>query len=313
MMNRMIEAKDEAQENPCRKSRTPSGFFVGFRHNILSFEVVRNCYKFVKHILLLQVHSQPMPMKRILFLTLTLLLPWSAGAQRSPYDSVALAILDHMGYIIGDLHAVVFDYRSAWDIPGEEFQMMQMSGRSRVYLQGPDKLFIENRRNDLKHRGFWYNGKKFVYYSYDENNYAEVDAPPTIMETIDTIHKLYGVDFPGADFFYPTFTDDLIDHSDRIMYLGKQIVEGRECYHIMAYNEEMTVQMWIAAERLTLPVKFVIYYKKKPGNPQYTGIYSNWMINPVFPPAVFDFVPPPGARKVEIMPRIPIEEQKKQP
>jgi hypothetical protein len=242
--------------------------------------------------------------KNILFLFL--LLSLTGKAQRSPYDSTALSILDHMGHIIGDLNAVAFDHSAAWDVPGEEFQMMQMSGRSRVYLQGPDKMFIDDRRNDNKHRGFWYNGQKFVYYSCDENNYAEVNAPYGIIPTIDTIHELYGVDFPGADFFYPTFTDDLIGQTDRIMYLGKQTVEGKECYHIMAYNDKVTIQIWISAERLPLPVKYVIYYKKKPGNPQYAGIFSDWMINPVFPQSMFDFIPPPGARKVEIMPRIPI-------
>jgi hypothetical protein len=246
-------------------------------------------------------------MRKSILLLIVFILPWVGRAQKSPYDSTALTILDHMGYIIGDLGSVVFDYRSAWDVPGEEFQMMQMSGHSRVYLQGPDKLFIDNRRNDKKHRGFWYNGSKFVYYSYDENNYAEIDAPYGIIPTIDTIHELYGVDFPGSDFFYPTFTDDLIDQTDRIMYLGQQTVEGKNCYHIMAYNDKVTIQIWISAERLTLPVKFVIYYKKRPGSPQYVGVYSDWMINPVFPPSMFDFIPPPGARKVEIMPRIPVK------
>ncbi len=247
--------------------------------------------------------------KNIVLMLFLLLLSFAGRAQNSPYDTVAIRILDHMGTIIGDLNAVAFDYRSAWDQPGEEFQMTQMSGRNRVYLQGPDKFFIENWRNDDKHRGFWYNGSKFVYYSYVENNYVEVPAPYGILATIDTIHKMYGVDFPGSDFFYPTFTDDLIDRTDRIMYLGKQVVEGTECYHIMAYNDKVTIQMWISAVRLTLPVKFVIYYKKKPGNPQYVGVYSNWMINPVFPVAMFDFVPPPGARKIDILPLMPAKKQ----
>ena len=248
-------------------------------------------------------------MRKHIFLVLLLLLPFAGRAQNSPYDTVAIRILDQMGMIIGDLNSVVFDYRAAWDIPGEEFQLTEMSARSRVYLQGPDKFFMENRRNDNKYRGFWYNGKKFVYYSYVENNYVELDAPYGILATIDTIHKLYGVDFPGSDFIYPTFTDDLIDNTDRIMYLGKQVVDGKECYHIMAYNDKVTIQMWISAVRLTLPVKFVIYYKNKPGNPRYTGVYSDWMINPVFPQAMFDFVPPPGARKIEILPLMPAYRQ----
>ncbi len=241
-------------------------------------------------------------MKRYHLVLMLIVVPWVVTAQKNAYDSAAINVMDKMGSIIGDLKSVAFDYTSSWDYLGYDFQLFKAHGTSHVFLQGPDKLYIESRRTDKKHRGFWYNGQKFVYYSYAENNYAVMDAPPTTIATIDTIHKQYGLDFPGSDFFYPTFTDDMIDRFDKIVYLGKETTEGTECYHIMAYNDKMTVHLWISAERLILPVRFLIYYKQKPGQPHYEAVFSNWLINPVFPLTLFDFVPPPGAKKIKILP-----------
>ena len=49
---------------------------------------------------------------------------------------------------------------------------------------------------------------------------------------IDTVNKMYGIDFPAADFFYPSFVDDLLAESKTLMYLGMTKVDGKDCYHI---------------------------------------------------------------------------------
>jgi hypothetical protein len=119
---------------------------------------------------------------------------------------------------------------------------------------------------------------------------------------IDSIHQNYGMDFPAADFFYPTFTDDMLEVFDDIVFLGKRTLNDKACWLILASNEEMTAQIWFSADAFTLPHKFVILYKKD-GNRQFEATFSNWQLNPEIPQAVFDFLPPPQARKVSIMPR----------
>ena len=239
---------------------------------------------------------------KIIGLWLTLL-PAGVFATQPPIDPVAVRILDAMTSLIGDFNAVSFDLRATNDVQDEYMELVQQSGISHIYMLGPDKMLIDSRWTDKGHQGFWYNGKELVYYSYDENNYAIINTPPTILETIDTVNKIYGVKFPGADFFYPTFTDDLIDASNEIKYLGKEMIRGKECFHILAFSDEMNIQLWISNDSYNLPVKFMIIYKKRPGKPHYEAVFSNWNINPDLPDALFEFVPPPQAEKIMIMPQ----------
>ena len=85
---------------------------------------------------------------------------------------------------------------------------------------------LVDSKSDGDHRGYWYNGKTITYYSYDENNYAVIKAPATIMETIEAINRDYGIYFPAADNFYFTFTDDLIANSEKIVSWGRRTSRG---------------------------------------------------------------------------------------
>jgi hypothetical protein len=49
-------------------------------------------------------------------------------------------------------------------------------------------------------------------------------------------------------------------------------------------------------------VKFVILYKNE-GNKQYEGTFSNWKLNPEIPVSVFEFMPPPKANRISLMPK----------
>ena len=60
------------------------------------------------------------------------------------------------------------------------------------------------------------------------------------------------------------------------------MVDGQECFHILAINSERTAQFWIANDAFNLPKKFVLTYKNK-GNLQYESTFSNWRLNPNIP------------------------------
>jgi hypothetical protein len=151
------------------------------------------------------------------------------------------------------------------------------------------------------HHQFWYNGTKLSYYSYDENNYAVLVAPPTILQTIDSVNKSFGVEFPAADFFYPTFTDDLIKNSEQIAFLGRTQIMGKNCFQILAAGKETSVQIWISDDAYNLPLQYAIVYHNIKGNPQYEATFSDWKINPDLPSEMFNFLPPPGATEIRMV------------
>jgi hypothetical protein len=136
----------------------------------------------------------------------------------------------------------------------------------------------------------------------EKNQYGQIEAPMSLVEMIDTVNKLYGIEFPAADFLYPAFVDDILADSRELVYLGLTKVDGKECYHIAGVGKDKTFQFWISDDAFSLPLKMVIVYTGKPMNPQYEAVLSDWQVNPNLPDAIFEFTVPLKARKVKLVP-----------
>ncbi|MEI7724007.1 MAG: DUF2092 domain-containing protein [Bacteroidota bacterium] len=225
-----------------------------------------------------------------------------ARSQEKTYDTIAVVILDHMSAILGDLSSCRFKLDVETDLSDPDLGVITNHETSDVSFSGPDKMLM-HIHGDKGHRGYWYNGKMLTWYSFSENNYVIIEAPDNIIAMFDTINKTYGIDFPAADFFYPTLTDDLIDQCDLITFQGKTQLNDKTCLQIVAKNKEMTVQFWVSEEAMFLPMKMVISYNENSHIRRYEATFSDWQINPGLPDTMFDFSLPPGAHEVSIQPK----------
>ena len=214
-------------------------------------------------------------------------------------DSAAVAILDRMSLEVGSLKSCSLTLKTESDILDNQLGLVTHSETANVYLKAPDKLFI-SKSGDKGNKEFYYDGKTFTYYSKNNNVYSSVPAPPTIMQTIDSIHNTFGIDFPAADFFYPNFVEDVMDLSSKMAYLGTTSIDSKGCYHIAGTTKEFTYQMWIANDGSFLPVKMSLVYIDKDSNPHYTAMYDNWNLNPTLQDTMFNFTAPSDALKVRI-------------
>lgn len=242
---------------------------------------------------------------RTTFLSLALLLTGavSAHAQNSANDPTAIAILNRMADNIGALHSVSFRLEASHDVyDADAGTLVKRHDYHEVSLVGPDKMLV-NTTGDVGQRGFWYDGKNAYYYFYGENNYGRMPAPPTIIATIDSLHDAFGIDFPAADFIYPTFVDDLVAQSQKIVFDGRARIGGQDCFHIVARGASQDVQIWVANDGANLPVKYVIRDKAKSQDVEYEGTFSDWRMNPDLPATMFGFMPPPGAKQVRMLSR----------
>lgn len=237
--------------------------------------------------------------KNVLLLPLLLISLFGYAQEVKDIDSTAIFLLDKMANVIGDLEAVSFDLDNSIDKLDANKNIVKHYANSTISFSGPDKLSI--RTEGTKGRsGFYYDGSYMSYYNYDENNYITLEAPESTLEMIDEMHTDYDFQFPAADFFYPTFTDDMMEQFTSIKFLGKKTIDNEECYHIMATNKDLNVQIWVSNKTFLLPKRFVIIYKNK-SNLQVESTFSNWLLNPNIPDAVFDFLAPPNARLISIL------------
>ena len=237
--------------------------------------------------------------KNKLILPLLLISFFGIAQEAKEIDSTALFILDQMGEVIGDLESVSFNLSNSVDKLDADKNIVKHYSKSTISFSGSNKLYSQTNSTRGK-SSFHYDGTYMSYYNYDENNYVTLEAPETTLGMIDEMHINYDFRFPAADFFYPSLTDDMVEQFNSIKFLGKKTIDGEECYHIMATNDELNVQLWISNETYLLPKHFVLIYKNK-SNLQYESTFSNWTLNPNIPDAVFDFMPPPNAKLISIL------------
>lgn len=216
-------------------------------------------------------------------------------------DPVAISLIDKMGAVIGGLEACSYDLEVVHDSKNLDGLWERSFDKHEVFFRGPDRMAIHSKGN-RGNSGYWYNGELLTWYSFDENNYVTLPAPETIIKTIDSVNTVFGMKFPGADLFYPSFGDDLLEEFDTIVYQGIKKVEGVECYHIIAENTSMNFQLWLENGAFYLPRKFLIY-KKGNDSDLTEGTFENWDTNPLLPDEIFEFTPPEESDLISIMPK----------
>jgi hypothetical protein len=241
-------------------------------------------------------------MKKILFsIPILLCSLWGLG-QDSTYDARAIEIIDRMSETIGQLTSISFQLKTSEDKPHDKAGYLREFATHDVYLVGPDKMHIFSNKPNQKY-AYWYNGNIMMYYNHTYNHYGFIETPDNIRETIALVNAEYEVDFPAADFFYPTFTDDLMESSDYIGYEGLTEIDGEKCYYIVAKGKNMLIQLWISSGSYSLPVRYTIKELRNEEKLQFEGSFSNWNINPNLPDALFDFVVPADARRLQMVPK----------
>ncbi|MGJ5641933.1 DUF2092 domain-containing protein [Formosa sp. S-31] len=240
-------------------------------------------------------------MKKHLIILTLFLLPFLSRAQSSSdtIDLDALVALDQMGETIGTLTSVTFHLSVVTDQLDENNKLYSRPIEHEVTMVGPDKMLVKSFSLG-RNRGYWYNGDHLTYYSFNENNYVTIPAPSNIMDMIEFMHTKFDMYFPAADFFYPSFTDDLLQDFKTITFKGEVNLGGHPCYELYAENDKMTAQLWILAETYNLPKKFILTYKQK-NNQKYEAIFSDWDLNPEVPDAIFDFTPPANAKLISVL------------
>ncbi|CDF78112.1 conserved hypothetical protein (DUF2092) [Formosa agariphila KMM 3901] len=240
-------------------------------------------------------------MKKYITIFVLSILPYAMMAQNKEkqIDLDAILLFDQMGEAIGDLSSVSFHLSTTNEVLNADKKIETEYNECDVKMVGPDKMVVKQHSKD-KHSAYYYNGEVITYYSFKENNYITVDAPANIIDMIDFMHDNFSMDFPAADFFYPTFTDDIIENFNSITYVGLDLLGGEECNLVKIENENVSVTIWISAEAHTLPKQFEITYKKK-DNLKFKGTFSDWQLNPELHSDIFQFTPPASARLISVL------------
>lgn len=237
-------------------------------------------------------------MRKIKILTLILFsffLVSCVSKDSSQYDERAIAALDLMSDTIGELAACSYTLDT---VRGSEDGTEHFAEHN-VYMRGPDKMYIHTLGSKGE-KSTWYDGNKLARYSFSDNSYAVVDAPDNIIKAIDYISNKYAIDIPAADFFYPSFTDDIMEQFNQVLFVGDDMVDDKGAIAIFASNENQNAHLWI--DKAThLPLKLVLESKTSTTD-FYMAKFSNFRVNPDLPDVMFAINPPVNSATAELKP-----------
>ena len=198
------------------------------------------------------------------------------------------------------------------DVVLETGQKIQTTKTMELQMLRPSSIHIE-AKSPRKSQGFWYDGKTFTLLDRVNNFYGVLDTPNTVEKCIDYIEDRFGILLPLADIVVADPYTSAMENVITGDYLGKVTVLGVVCDHLSFTGANGDWQLWIAEGAKPLLKKIVINLKYMVGSPQYTAILSDWDLQINISDAVFTFVPPEGATKIDVKPMETEEKAKTEP
>ncbi|WP_264566150.1 DUF2092 domain-containing protein [Flavobacterium sp. N3904] len=221
-----------------------------------------------------------------------------SNTKEGAYDAKAIAAMDKLSSTIGELKSC--SYSLSTDVTHSTTSGKPAEHReSDVYMKGPNKLYVFTKETGNR-KGYYYNGSEIALFRFDKKTYEVLPAPDNTIAMITEAHDKYGVDFPAADFFYPSLTDDMMEHFDTIVDAGTAKIDGVLCKEINAISAKMNVFVSIDAAT-NLPKRLEIYYLGDEKGKSYVITFSNFISNPVLEDKIFNFAPPKEASKTTLL------------
>ena len=224
----------------------------------------------------------------------------AATTQREPQklerDPQAIAALDRMGAYLRTLTRFSVHAETATDEVLLNGQKIQFEKTVDMKVQRPDKFRLD-LSSDRKERQLFYDGKTLTVYGERVGYYAQTKAPPTINETVQEAHDRFGIATPLADLFYWGTKDSDDDSLEGAIDVGPSRLKGVDTEQYAFQRSDVDFQVWIEKGDKPLPRKFIVTTKSEPSQPQYT-VHLAWDLEPKFDDNVFNFSPPPGAKRI---------------
>ena len=169
-----------------------------------------------------------------------------------------------------------------------------------VTIRRPNKYRSE-RQDARNHQVFYYDGTTLTMYDAQHRVYAAVPAPGTIEGMLQFAHDSLGFNIPVTDLLwrdvFPLLTQDVT----RAMVVGKEVIGGVSCDHLLFSRPDVDFQIWVADSGPPLPFKYVVTDTGTPALLSMVSLMSDWNFAPAAPDAWFTFVPPRGTAAIPFL------------
>jgi hypothetical protein len=212
-------------------------------------------------------------------------------------EAEAKSLFKAMSDYLAAQKAISIELDSTLEVVTKEGQKLGLASSGSVTLNRPDKIRA-TRTGGFADVELVFDGKMLTLLGKHENVYAQVDAPGTIDQLVDTLRDKYGRPVPAADLLMANPYDELMPLVTDTKDLGSGVIRGVECNHLAFRTEEVDWQIWIAQGDRPYPCRYVITSPKVAGSPQYTIDVKTWKTDSEVASDDFSSAIPASAKKM---------------
>ena len=225
------------------------------------------------------------------------------GAESEPLrDPEALAALKRATDFLASQPRFKFEARIFYDVIQDDGRRLQFEKTGEVALQRPSQLYVESRLDDGTWRRLWYQGETLSIADLSKNLHTQVQAPPTIDETLDMLEELIREPQPLADLLYSDLSH-LEEHAIAADIVGDSLLDGLPCVHLAFRGATIDWQLWVEQGDNPFIRKVAVSYRDVPGFPQYVALINRWDTPGSFSDKTFQFIVPQGSQWIKVLTR----------
>ena len=214
-------------------------------------------------------------------------------------EPAVMETLKRMSDLLKGAKSFTFSYRTAREQVAQTGQIVDFLHVARVALTRPNKLRIDIT-GTLWNTILRYDGKVVTLFDPTQRFYSQIEAPPTIDDTLMRLMDKYETSFPVAGVLLADPYEKMRDGLKTAVDLGVVNVDGIRVRHLLFGEDDADWQLWVEDGQRPLPRRLAIVYKKAPGAPRVAVTFSDWNLSPGVPSGRFVFVKPPQAIQVEL-------------
>ncbi|MBS0343668.1 MAG: DUF2092 domain-containing protein [Proteobacteria bacterium] len=226
--------------------------------------------------------------------------PASAAPSQNLVDPSAVQALKNMGTYLRTLQR----YQVTLDLTGERVlqdgQKLMHSASADIDVAQPNRIKAATTTATSR-RVLNFDGKKVSLLFPDSNYYSSVDYAGTVGDLVQKLRTDFGVELPAADLFVWGTPAAPYDNIQSAMNAGQAIVGGTLCDQYAFRQAGIDWQIWLTAGANPLPMKLVVTSLQDDARPQSVTEFR-WNLKPTFKDSAFTFVPPAGAKAINMVP-----------
>ncbi len=241
------------------------------------------------------------PFALVILLTASRLHPvlGDTSAGKSKIEPKADEILKKACACLADLKQFGVKVEETFDEMNDSGQKIQLCNRREVLVRRPNSLFARSE-GDTTNRLFYYDGKAITLFDPTAKVYATNEVPATLDAMFDFLHEKLGFSIPTAELLFSDPYKVLTEQVEEGAYVGLHHVGEKKCHHLAFQQRQIDWQLWVDAGDKPLPLKFLLTYRRMPGEPQFTTVFE-WDVSAKIAEDAFLFKPPADAKKIEFL------------